>query len=325
MAFDYFYGRGTEQFAFYQIPKVLITDDRFAEVSLEAKFLYSLMLDRAALSAKNGWLDEKGRVYIYYTLEQVMTDLRCANQKATKLLKELEVKIGLIERRKQGQGKPAMIYVKDFMSGVQECGNDGNPPLTHENHESEAHESQGHDFHESAVVRITGQDSRKSCTNNTDNNKTDISETNLIYPAEASAFPEAKVVRMREKDPMNVRRQYEAYLREKLCIDTFVQRNPFSVERIYEILDLMVDVLCSTTRTIRISGDDKPAAVVKAQFMKIDAEHLEYILECFKNQISDIRNVKQYLLATIYNAPLTIDHYYTAKVSYDMADWKETV
>ena len=169
MAFDYFYGRGTEQFAFYQIPKVLITDDRFAEISLEAKFLYSLMLDRAALSAKNGWLDAEGRVYIYYTLEQVMADLRCANQKATKLMKELEVKIGLIERRKQGQGKPARIYVKDFMSGLHGCGNDRDLPEAHENHES-------------GVMRITGQDSRKSCTNNTDNNKTDISETNLIHP-----------------------------------------------------------------------------------------------------------------------------------------------
>lgn len=325
MAFDYFYGRGTEQFAFYQIPKVLITDDRFADISLEAKFLYSLMLDRAALSAKNGWLDEKGRVYIYYTLEQVMADLRCANQKATKLMKELEVKIGLIERRKQGQGKPAMIYVKDFMSGLHGCGNDRDLPEAHENHESEAHEKQTNENHESGVVRITRQDSRKSCTNNTDHNNTDMSETNLIHPSTVSAFPKEKVVRIREMDPMNERRQYEEYLREKLCIDSFVQRNPFSEDRIQEILDLMVDVLCSTARTIRISGDDKPAVVVKAQFMKIEACHLEYILDCFKNQISDIRNVKQYMLATIYNAPLTIDHYYTAKVSYDMADRKETV
>ena len=87
----------------------------------------------------------------------------------------------------------------------------------------------------------------------------------------------------------------------------------------------MVDVLCSTAKTIRISGDDKQVDVVKAQFMKIDSGHMEYVLDCLKNQITDIRNVKQYLLATIYNAPLTIDHYYTAKVSYDMAHWKETV
>ena len=81
MKFDYFTGRQAEQFAFYQIPKILIVDERFDQLSLDAKLLYALMLDRAALSSKNGWLDDKGRVYIIYTLEQVMADLHCANQK----------------------------------------------------------------------------------------------------------------------------------------------------------------------------------------------------------------------------------------------------
>ncbi len=326
MAFDYFYGRGTEQFAFFQVPKVLITDDRFAEISLDAKFLYSLMLDRAALSSRNGWIDKEGRVYIYYTLEQIMADLRCANQKAGKLLKELELKVGLIERKKQGQGKPAKIYVKDFMSGLNGKGDDRNPAeQPPENHEFEAFEGETHDFHESAIVEIEKQDSRKSAANNTEYKKTDISKTNLIYPSDELAYPQTKPERMGEMDPMNVRREYEEYLRDRLGVDDLVQARPFEKERIREILDLMVDVLCSTAQTIRISGDDKPAAVVRAQFMKIGSEHLEYILDCFKNQISDIRNVKQYLLTTIYNAPLTIDHYYTARVRYDMANRKETV
>ena len=124
---------------------------------------------------------------------------------------------------------------------------------------------------------------------------------------------------------MRLREQYEDYLREKLEIDIMTQRNPYEVRRINEILEIMVDVLNSKAKTIRISGEDKPAEVVKAQFMKLDSSHMEYILDCFKNQTSDIHNIKQYLLTTIYNAPLTIDHYYTAKVSYDMANWKETV
>ena len=119
-------------------------------------------------------------------------------------------------------------------------------------------------------------------------------------------------------DPMRIRKQYEDCLREKLSIDVLVQNNPCDVGRINEIFNLMLDVLCSTAKTIRISGDDKPIDVVRAQFMKIDSGHMEYILDCFKHQITDIRNVKQYLLATIYNAPLTIDHYYTSKVNYDM-------
>ena len=103
------------------------------------------------------------------------------------------------------------------------------------------------------------------------------------------------------------------------------QRNPYEVRRINVILEIMIDVLNSKVKTIRISEEDKPTEVVKAQFMKLDSSHMEYILDCFKNQTSDIHNIKQYLLTTIYNAPLTIDHYYTAKVSYDMANWKETV
>lgn len=89
MGFDYFYGRGTEPFAFLQVPRVLIEDERFADITTDAKFLYSFMLNRSFLSARSGWLDDAGRVYIYYTLEQIMADMHCANQKGTKLLKEL--------------------------------------------------------------------------------------------------------------------------------------------------------------------------------------------------------------------------------------------
>ena len=222
----------------------------------------------------------------------------------------LETKAGLIERQKQGQGKPTRIYVKDFATGLHGDGSRKGQVQTHENRESRD-------------VKIICPDSWKSFTNNTNTNQTDFIQTDLINLSAESANPGIKVVRM--EDPIRIRKQYEEYLREKLSIDILLQNNPYEAGRINEIFDLMVDVLCSKAKTIRISGDDKPADVVKAQFMKIDSGHMEYILDCFKNQISDIRNVKQYLLATIYNAPLTIDHYYTARVSYDMAHWKETV
>lgn len=310
MGFDYFYGRGTEQYAFYQVPKILITDDQFADITTDAKLLYSLMLDRSSLSAKNGWLDKEGKVYIFYTLEQIMTDMHCANQKATKLLKELETK-GLIERKKRGQGKVTRIYVRDFATGLHGDGNGERQIETHENHDSQTHENR-----ESRDVKITSPDSWKSCTNNTHINNIDMRKTDPIHLSAESANPGEKVVRM--DDPMRIRKQYEDYLMEKLRIDVLIQNNPCDVGRINEIFNLMLDVLCSTAKTIRISGDDKPIDVVRAQFMKIDSGHIEYILDCFKHQITDIRNVKQYLLATIYNAPLTIDHYYTSKVNYDM-------
>lgn len=114
--FPYYYGYEAEQYAFYRIPKLLITDERFRCVSTDAKLLYGLMLDRMGLSLKNGWLDRENRVYIYFPVEEVMVLLDCKSEKATKLLAELDIKkgIGLIERVRQGQGKPSIIYVKNF-------------------------------------------------------------------------------------------------------------------------------------------------------------------------------------------------------------------
>ena len=114
MAFDYFYGPQAEQFAFYRIPKVLFTDKRFGNISTDAKTLYGILLDRMNLSAANGWLDQAGRVYIIFTVEEIMTALSCGNKKAVSLLAELEQKAGLIERKRQGLGKPNLIYVKNF-------------------------------------------------------------------------------------------------------------------------------------------------------------------------------------------------------------------
>ena len=114
LPFDYYYGDESNQFSFYRIPRQLVTGEEFRRLSTDAKLLYGLMLDRMGLSAKNGWYDDAGRVYIYYTQEEIQEDLNCGHDKATRLVLELDAGkgIGLIERKKQGQGKPAKIYVK---------------------------------------------------------------------------------------------------------------------------------------------------------------------------------------------------------------------
>ena len=129
MAYDYFYGQQSEQFSFYRIPKILFSQDKFWNVSTDAKLLYGILLDRMNLSARNGWLDEAGRVYIIFTIEEIKESLGCAEKKAVKLLDELEKKAELIERKWQGLGKPNLIYVKNFISGSVErqflnCQND---------------------------------------------------------------------------------------------------------------------------------------------------------------------------------------------------------
>ncbi len=134
LSFDYYYGQESEQFIFYRIPKLLFTDERFSELSIEAKVLYGVMLDRMGLSAKNKWFDEQKRVYIVFTIEKMMSLLHCREQKANKLLKDLE-EIGLIERKRNGLGKPNFIYVKNFL-GFSKKNDDGTKKLQDEEQDS---------------------------------------------------------------------------------------------------------------------------------------------------------------------------------------------
>lgn len=118
MQYEYFYGVQAEQFSFYRIPKALFTEPNFRELSTDAKVLYGILLDRMGLSLKNQWLDAQNKVYIIFTVEEIMDALNCANQKATRLMVELEKQAGLIERKRQGLGRPNLIYVKNFAATI---------------------------------------------------------------------------------------------------------------------------------------------------------------------------------------------------------------
>ena len=289
--FDYFYGAQAEQFSFYRVPKVLFTKEQFKQLSAEAKILYGIMLDKLNLSVKNKWGDEKGRVYIIYTIEQIMADMNCADQKATKLLDELEKKCGLIERKRQGLGKPNLIFVKNFITGVE-----GSMMARIQNREN----------HDSGAVNITTADYPKSRGINTNHNNTENSDINPIR----SGYDE---------DGISERNEYERYFRESLSIDVLLRENLGEEETILGILDLMVDVCCFRRSVIRIAGDDKPLAVVKSRFMKLNAEHIRYVLKCLSENTTKVRNIRQYLLTALYNAPATIRPFYQAWVNNDMA------
>ena len=106
--------------AFYRVPKALVKADLFQKMSGDAKLLYAVLLDRMSLSIKNGWQDKHGNAYIICTIEEVMDSIHCARQKAVKLLDELEQEFRLIERRRQGLGKPNLLYVKDLYAGLSQ-------------------------------------------------------------------------------------------------------------------------------------------------------------------------------------------------------------
>jgi len=299
MGFDYFYGPQAEQFAFFRIPKVLFTDVRFQDISTDAKVLYGMMLDRVSLSVKNNWMDEEGRVYIIFTLQEIMEEMNCGDQKATKLQVELEKKCGLIERKRQGQGKPTLIYVKNFISSTSES-----RIKTRENHESRF---QTRENHESRIVKNENPDSRKSRANNTNNNKTDFNNT---YPILSSGL-EGK--RSEEKNKI------ENLLESNLQLDTLSRNRPKDKQVIAEIMELLVDTLCSRRSTIRIASDDKPAEDVQDKLLSLRIDHIEYVLDCMAQNTTKVKNMKQYLLAALYNAPMTIDSYYSSLAQHDIA------
>lgn len=117
------YGEESESFSFFRIPRALVKDKRFHDLSTDSKLLYGLMLDRMGLSLQNGWQDAEGRTFIYFTLEEIQATLACGHNKAVRLLAELE-QYALIERVKQGQGKPAKIYVKKIPAADADSGED---------------------------------------------------------------------------------------------------------------------------------------------------------------------------------------------------------
>ena len=286
MVFDYFYEEQSESYSFYRIPKMLFTEEIFEALSTDAKVLYGLLLDRISLSRENGWMDDAGRVYVYYTIKSVKKSLRCANTKACGLLRELD-EFGLIERKKQGLGKPTIIYVKDFTRFRK----------------AELLDS---DKWNSVIPHTGTLDNRKSERNKTEKNKTESNKTNPILSGA-------------DKD-MDERTSYHNYLNSQLDMEIMYERYPYDRETLDAIMDLMLDVVCSKRKTIRIAGDDKPVSVVKSQFLKINSMHLEYVMDCMKKNPAKVRNIKQYLLAAIYNAPLTMQSYYQAWVNNDMAE-----
>lgn len=296
MGFDYFYGQQAEMFSFYRVPKVLFTDERFWNISTDAKLLYGILLDRMNLSAKNGWMDEAGRVYIIFTIDEIKGSIGCAEKKAVKLLDELERKCGLIERKRQGLGKPNLIYVKNFVDNSVDnhvegqflnCQNDN-----------------------SGTVKNTTLELSKAQGNNTDTIYTDYSDTDPFLSSDFQG---------REIEGMTLREQYRLYFVEQLEYEILKTRHPYDIDILEEILELIVDTVCTNRKMIRIASDDKPAEVVKSRFMKLNSEHISFVLDCPKENTTNVRNMRQYLLAAIYNAPLTIGCYYDSKVRHDMS------
>ena len=286
MTLDYFYGQAGELFSFFRIPKALFQEQRFQNLSTDAKTLYGILLDRMSLSVKNEWFDKKGRVFIIFTIEDVKRTLRCADNKATRLLRELE-EFGLIERKRRGQGKPCLVYVKNFSS------------------ESSKESVKNRENDDSCGSKIACQDPVKSRGIKKKENKTEMNNTNLILSDES--------------EKMKNRELLEEYFSRSLEVDLLLRLYPDDEDIIYQIVNLLVDTCATNRKLLHIAGDDKPAEVVRSRFMKLNADHIRFVLKCLAENSSPIRNMKQYLLASLYNAPTTMQLSYQNQTNHDLA------
>ena len=157
---------------------------------------------------------------------------------------------------------------------------------------------------------------------NKEKSNTDIQSTHSIpihspnpSPFEGAAQPPER----KRKEPNDAYRVYEEIIKDNICYDILKQDMPYDHDRIDEIVDLILETVCTRRRTIRIAGDDYPAELVKSKFMKLDSEHIRFVLDCMRENTTKIRNIKQYLRAALFNAPSTIGNYYTSLVAHDMA------
>ena len=151
----------------------------------------------------------------------------------------------------------------------------------------------------------------------TSGNPMQINTNQVITHQENTDLNNYQSINLDGMDMMDERSEYEEIIRENLDYNILCQDPKFDKDRFREIMDIMLDAVCSTAPTIRINGEDMPQQVVKSRFLKLNSSHIEYVLEAMSKNPSDIRNIRAYLLTALYNASLTIDNYYSALVNHD--------
>ena len=338
---DYYYGLESEQFSFYRVPRMLVKDPRFKGLSSDAKLLYGLMVDRMSLSRKNGWLDSENRAYIIYTIDNIMDDLGCGKEKAVKILAELDsVKgIGLVEKVRRGQGKPDIIYVKNFATlekkealntdEVSEVGKSDfkkSENRTSRSREIELQEVGKSDFKKSENQTSRSRENRPQEVGKTDPNYNYTSYTNMKYTNPIYPIIQPNDETEKETDGMKEMNLCMEQIRNNIDYEWHMKNDVLGKRELYdELYEVICEIVCIRRPSVRIGGDDYPYELVKSRFMKLTGEHLEYVIECMKETPTKITHIKSYMVTALYNAPTTINHYYQQEAQHDMygGGWNE--
>lgn len=281
--------------AFVKMPKPVLK----SRISSDAKIVYLCLLDRFSLSQKNGWKDEKNKIYIIFPLSEVMDILECSKSKASKILSELD---GLITRKRRGLGKPDIIYINteyiqeeaaDMESAVIFESNSANE-TQEESHSELLKSCEGNS--KGIICETTEVQNSNPNNNNINNNK--INKNNLNNPSNPI-------------NPFNwieERIEYAEFLKEKIEYNALIYDR--KKEIIDEILTAMVNAICLKKDFIRISGEDIPQIEVKDKFLKMNQSHIEYVYDCLTKNKSPVKNMSAYLLTCLYRAPDVINIHY---------------
>lgn len=347
MTFDYYYGAQAEQFNFIRIPKAMIVEPMFADLSVNAKLLYGVLLDRMNLSMKNRWFDSENRVYIIYQIAEIMEDFNFSKKTAVRYLNELE-NFGLVEKKRRGLGLPSLLYVKNFVvfqdhsepddTDFDDVAEDDN---LNENMETSrgiqgetsrgvrTYTSRSVDMETSKGVQketLRGAKSElqevtkrgplisKTNSNNININNTKESNNILSNPMVKNA------VDGMGREEESLFEKYTKMVKDNIDYDVLISRHYLEKSMIDGMVNLIVETIISENDYIIISSTKFPKEAVKSRFSKLDISHIEYVLECMNHNTTNIKNIKKYLLAALYNAPTTIDSYYKARVQHDMPE-----
>lgn len=347
MTFDYYYGAQAEQFNFIRIPKAMIVDPMFADLSVNAKLLYGVLLDRMNLSMKNRWFDSENRVYIIYQIAEIMEDFNFSKKTAVRYLNELE-NFGLVEKKRRGLGLPSLLYVKNFVvfqdhsesddtdfddvaeddnlnenvetsRGIQGETSRGVRTYTSRSVDMETSKGVQKETLRGAKSELQEVTKRGPLISKTNSNNININNTKESNNILSNPIVKNAVDRMgREEESLF--EKYTKMVKDNIDYDVLISRHYLEKSMIDGMVNLIVETIISENDYIIISSTKFPKEAVKSRFSKLDISHIEYVLECMNHNTTNIKNIKKYLLAALYNAPTTIDSYYKARVQHDMPE-----
>jgi len=357
--FDYFHTNENEQYLFLQLPLMLLRDEKFKELSDGAKILYSLFLNRTSLSRKNNWADENGHVYIIYTIEEITEDLNCWEKKAVKAVRELkEVGLIKTVRRGMCKPNLIYVMnfatelkyqPKDGQRHTKESKEPTNPvnTLNGQNDNSGTGERKNQELSKAQCINkdldkhieSKSESESKSDTTASDSlpekEKADMTLTSDgNMGAKEDFFGKEKRLPMgcpqcKASDPprnpypvLNYEEKYnasKAIIQENIQYRQLLIDHPYRGEEIDELVNCMLDVICTEGDTVRINGEDKNRAMVKSQYFKVNSEDIEHVMDKYKEQRHRIKRPNAYLKTMLFTVKQEHSHFYTNAVSVDGA------